>query len=189
MEKMQDTIGKLIEGDMERDAIHVAIAPVVSFEILKPGQHIGFVGDFGDTELVGAGSQKLIGIVDPFLNDDVQKRKRFWMFLYPNTITSLSHNWSHPEFERDSFVRNALDTKYVISREWIESFAYNDCERLAFDELIIAAENWVKHGESLNEGGRFEGCRIPEEFWEHFENVNDKKVDDSDRRSFFSCSC
>ena len=37
------TLGELITGTGERDAIHVALAPVKANERLKPGQHVGFV--------------------------------------------------------------------------------------------------------------------------------------------------
>ncbi len=35
-------LGSLINGPKVRDAIHVAVAPVVATEKLMPGQHIGF---------------------------------------------------------------------------------------------------------------------------------------------------
>ncbi len=89
-------LGKLIEGPVGRDAVHVAIAPVVAGERLRPGSHVGLVmgealGDSPD----GAA----IGVVDPFLPDFVQPGQRFWLFLYPNTVTSLRHIWTHPAFK------------------------------------------------------------------------------------------
>jgi hypothetical protein len=92
-------LGSLIEdGDRRRDAIHIAVAPVTAAERLLPGQHVGLVA--GDTEHVGAMASPAgcIGIVDPFLRQAVEEGQRFWLFLYPNTITSLRHYWTHPEF-------------------------------------------------------------------------------------------
>src|SRR5688572_10378765 len=91
--------GRLIEdGDRRRDAIHIAVAPVTAAERLLPGQHVGLVR--GDTEHVGAleSPASCVGIVDPFLKQAVEQGQRFWLFLYPNTVTSLRHYWTHPAF-------------------------------------------------------------------------------------------
>jgi hypothetical protein len=90
-------LGSLItDGDRRRDAVHVAVAPVTAAGRLVPGQHVGFI-HAGNTEIVGA-STSPIGIVDPFLCEDVQQGQRFWLFMYPNTVTSLRHVWTHPAF-------------------------------------------------------------------------------------------
>ena len=86
-------VGKLADGNAKRDAIHIAIAPVVAAEELTPGQDIGPLADgrFGPCD-------KPIGIVDPFLRESVGEGERCFLFLYPNTITSLRHVWTHPAF-------------------------------------------------------------------------------------------
>lgn len=90
-------LGQLIEdGDRRRDAIHIAVAPVTAAERLAPGQHVGLVQE-GNTELVGSCDHN-IGIVDPFLAEGVEPGQRFWLFLYPGTITGLRHVWTHPAF-------------------------------------------------------------------------------------------
>jgi hypothetical protein len=90
-------LGKLIEdGDRRRDAIHIAVAPVTASDRLAPGQHVGLVQE-GNLELVGP-SGRTIGVVDPFLVEDVEPGQRFWLFLYPGTITGLRHVWTHPAF-------------------------------------------------------------------------------------------
>src|SRR5688572_7679973 len=90
-------LGQLIEdGDRRRDAIHIAVAPVTAAERLAPGQHVGFVRE-RDLELVGSCDNPL-GVVDPFLTEEVEAGQRFWLFLYPGTVTSLRHIWTHPAF-------------------------------------------------------------------------------------------
>lgn len=90
-------LGQLLPThEKQRDAVHVAIAPVTAAQPLSPGQHVGFVAENG-TEFVGH-SPDLIGIVDPFLKQEVQTGERFWLFLYPGTVTSLRHVWTHPTF-------------------------------------------------------------------------------------------
>jgi hypothetical protein len=93
------SLGNLItDGDRRRDAVHIAVAPVTAAESLVPGQHVGFT-PVGQTEAVGSVEvDRQVGIVDPFLTVGVQPGERFWLFLYPNTITSLRHYWSHPAF-------------------------------------------------------------------------------------------
>lgn len=90
-------LGQLIEdGDRRRDAIHVAVAPVTAAQRLTPGQHIGLV-EPDNPELAGPCDQN-IGIVDPFLAQEVEPGQRFWLFLYPGTVTGLRHVWTHPAF-------------------------------------------------------------------------------------------
>jgi hypothetical protein len=86
-------IGKLITSDAHRDAIHVAVAPVTAAQELQPGQHVGLRGDGR-----ALATEHPIGIVDPFLHERVPEGQRFWLFLYPGTITSLRHVWTHPAF-------------------------------------------------------------------------------------------
>ena len=90
-------LGQLIEdGDRRRDAIHIAVAPVTATERLAPGQHVGLVRE-GNLELVGP-CDCHIGIVDPFLTKEVEPGQRFWLLLYPGTVTGLRHIWTHPVF-------------------------------------------------------------------------------------------
>jgi len=92
-------LGQLIEdGDRRRDAIHIAVAPVTAVERLSPGQHVGLVRE-DDPELVGP-CDRTIGVVDPFLTAEVEPGRRFWLFLFPGTITGLRHVWTHPAFTK-----------------------------------------------------------------------------------------
>ncbi len=87
-------IGHLVDGVARRDAIHVAVAPVVAGEDLAPGTPVAL-----DNSMQAWESDKPIGVVDPFLEGTVLFGERFWLFLYPNTITSLRHVWTHPAFQ------------------------------------------------------------------------------------------
>lgn len=87
-------VGVFISSDAKRDAIHVAICPVVAGENLIPGEPIALKKGTTDTAVVNGLNS--LGIVDPFLPGNVKKGQRFWMFLNPKTITSLRHEWVHP---------------------------------------------------------------------------------------------
>ena len=87
-------LGEIITGDSFRDAIHLAVAPIEAGYTLKPGSHVGLLNGKADPW-----ASEYIGIVDPFLKEDVQRGQMFWLLLYPNTITGLRHAWSHPAFQ------------------------------------------------------------------------------------------
>ncbi len=88
-------VGQLAAEGSRRDAIHVAVAPVIAAERLRAGQNV--IMRSGKAEW--AESREIaIGIVDPFLTVDVQEGQTFWLFMFPNTITSLRHVWTHPSF-------------------------------------------------------------------------------------------
>jgi hypothetical protein len=89
-------LGQLIDPDSKRDAIHVAIMPAFSPEELRPGQHVGINAEFPDELNVGTDAKVKIGIVDPFLRHPVQPGQRFYVCLYPKTVSSLRHAWTHP---------------------------------------------------------------------------------------------
>jgi hypothetical protein len=108
---MTVSIGRLISRDVGRDAVHVAIAPITAPTDLQPGQH---VDQYGNPEAPGVVS---VGIVDPFLRVPVLTGQRFWLFLYPNSVTAIRHEWSHPAFpttsapEVNQAIKEYLDQK------------------------------------------------------------------------------
>lgn len=86
-------LGKIITTSQHRDSVHIAVCPVVAAETLFPGQHVGLTG--GDH---ATGKGPSVGIVDPFLTTRVKPGERFWLYLYPGSVTSLRHVWEHPAF-------------------------------------------------------------------------------------------
>ena len=87
-------LGKTISGTAFRDCIHVAVAPVTAGEDLSPGERVALL----DGKVYGQGILNPIGIVDPFLDEQVKKGERVWILLFPGTITDLRHVWKHPAF-------------------------------------------------------------------------------------------
>ena len=101
-------LGGLLGSSEQRDAVHVALLPAVTDSILRPGDLVGIkaVVRQGDTTDVYVDlvhncrpDGKAIGIVDPFLTQKVFRGHRFYVLLMPNTITSLRHEWTHPDLD------------------------------------------------------------------------------------------
>lgn len=175
-------LGQIINGIVERDAVHVAIAPVIAVCDIEPGTHIGFTQD--DTKHVGP-SDNNIGIADPFLTKTIKKFEKFYMVLYPNTVSSLRHEWEHPAFIN----KNALIRDAAI--EWMQNFA--DYAGLSYDDVMDAAERFQRSGdyyvqygsESAEDAMHHFGVAS---FWHNYQIITGNNVTDWDG-TVFSCSC
>jgi uncharacterized protein (TIGR02996 family) len=155
-------LGQLLNASAKRDAIHIAIAPVIASEKLNPGQRIGF--DEPGCEKV-RGRLDGIGIVDPFLTEPIVKGQRFYMLLMPNTITSLRHEWTHPAFigarsntpvpsfdERRAFLAEIAlapddELPHKIYADWLEK--HGEIEEAKkhreWSHDKASAEDWLRH--------------------------------------------
>lgn len=95
-------LGALIapDTDARRDAIHVAITPVIAAPDtnLFPGQP--FKLDDQGRAVVVAHVNDATGVVDPFLKTAVRPGERFYGCLYPGTVTGLRHEWDHAAFSK-----------------------------------------------------------------------------------------
>ena len=93
---MSDTpkLGELCDPTAGRDAVHIAIAPVKAAEPMGPGTRCG-LNAAGEAD---PWASPFVGIVDPFLPRSVRTGERFYLCLFPNTVTSLRHVWTHPVF-------------------------------------------------------------------------------------------
>ena len=109
-----ETLGTIIGPGEARDAIHLAVEPVVAGERLKPGENVGLGPDgkaySPETGLTFPGCRqvKALGIVDPFLKAPVKAGEMFWLVVYPRQIRSLRHVWEHPDFPASTDQRAAI---------------------------------------------------------------------------------
>lgn len=99
MEQYKPNLGELCGEDARRDAVHIAVVPLVVSEPLDPGDHFWLNVDGNAAKSTGRRERQTIGVVDPYFDGVVLKGDRFWGFLYPNTITNLRHVWEHPAFK------------------------------------------------------------------------------------------
>ncbi len=178
-------LGQLITHEATKDAVHMAVAPVVADEALSPGQHVGLF-DAGTAGLVAREDAEHIGVVDPFLRGNVPQGARFWLFLYPGSITGLRHEWRHPAFA------DASQLSKTASEKWMRAWAvehmgddyYGGGEKLSEDVALAQA---VRAGRDLHIGP-YESARdsIDNEWWSHWEILTGEI---GQRGEYFSCSC
>jgi hypothetical protein len=186
-----DTLGTHpIPDNSGRDAIHLAVEPVIAGVRLRPGERVKIEEGFG----VPAGHDAT-GIVDPFLSDLVQSGQRFWFVVLPRTITSLRHVWSHPSFPEEATFHDDADEHYVTdkaaSEAWMRKWAMEHVsenydgdygEKVSEDDAFAFA---IHAGEEESIGP-YEDARdyIDHEWWTHWEAITGKRG-----KAYFSCSC
>lgn len=176
-----ETLGTIIGSDEARDAIHLAVEPVVAGEALDPGQDVGLI----DGKAYNSLRVRPLGIVDPFLRQPVRSGQRFWLVVYPRTITSLRHVWEHPDFPASPDLK--VPENREESEQWLRDYADSIDE--TFNSLMSATQDYLEYGEYFNRGEKFEGRYLPREFWYHYQTYTGKIVHPDYQHSFFSCSC
>lgn len=164
-------IGKIIEGEAARDAIHIAVAPVVAGEHLEPGTHVAF----DENGSVVSRKNNPIGIVDPFLGGAVKKGQKFYLFLYPKTVTNLRHEWSHQDFKQEPSTASA-------SMLWLKHFAV--LHQMHYNDMMAGVERFVDGGctfPTIEDDHK--DWETPPDFWIHYYAVTGKKGEGD----FFGC--
>jgi hypothetical protein len=184
-----ETLGKIHTRVEKRDAIHLAVEPVVAGEHLEPGDTIivtDGVAYYEDRE-------KALGIVDPFLEQGVRRGQRFWFVMFPRAVHSLRHVWTHPAFpdveEKPPAKEEKPPVGMSIAEFWIRGHA--EFLGLSYEQLMESAKVWLKTGEyyvQLGEENMQEDFE-PATFWRNYEIVTGEKVPENEKHSFFSCSC
>lgn len=95
-----DTLGMIHFKQEKRDAIHLAVDPVVAGTDLQVGQKIGIEDGIAWPvgETVNLQHIPYHGIVDPFLPRGPKAGESFWFVMKPRAVQSLRHVWQHPDF-------------------------------------------------------------------------------------------
>lgn len=192
-----ETLGTVIDDTQKRDAIHLAVEPVVAGEQLWPGQDVLLVD--GVAIHRDPSIQRTVGIVDPFLRGPVYQGQRFWLVVYPRQIKSLRHVWSHPDFPEEPVAEGARypappppapanDAKSEAER-WLRAHA--ELLGLSFWKLLEHADSWLHYEEYYVENGseHMRDTFDAEGFWTNWSAYTGKSVPDGKNESFFSCSC
>jgi hypothetical protein len=171
-------LGQLItDENAKRDAIHIAVAPVIAGANLKPGHPVALNLE---GKAVPTFYEATIGIVDPFLTENVGRGERFWLYLYPNTVTSLRHEWTHPAFPNNA--KTITTAQHNLSGVWLQQYA----SRLgvSLTEIIHA----TKSGSGFVGNDIEDPSDVPDEFWEHYRIYTGEDIAPSKRWEFFRCA-
>ena len=194
------SLGTIHAVVQHRDAIHLAVEPVIAGEKLRPGMHIGLqngVAFKADSHI------KALGIVDPFLTKTVMMDEKFYLILFPRMITSLRHVWEHPDFDtkpepvtpaepvdEESLhkMRMLLGDPVALAKQVIMDVAAE--LNVEFEELMDQALQRTQNSwHYWVEGDKFEGESIPDKFWGAYETYTGTTVPSDSKGSFISCSC
>jgi len=196
----QPTLGEFLNHAEEmpgRDAIHVAILPLIAGAEIYRGSavklkygttNVGLTGEYSEKYTGGVYKPGCaIGIADPFIPDYyIEEGRIFYCLLYPKTITGLEHHWNHPAIDQAHKLLEGQSEEYI----WLQQFAekYN----IQFDEMVkasvnkgyITASGVDVHGKSSLDEGEYE------KFWECIEAHVGKKFKEEHRDEVgWSCSC
>lgn len=199
-------MGTIHTTDMQRDAVHIAVVQMTAAVSLQPGWRIGrdarglaVKADEDDIEA--------IGIVDPYLIDAVPTGSRFFMLLFPGTITSLKHLWTHPAFDvvdhRPSTLVRLIPPVVEVPRSTVRTMVEHDrtMAQLVLEDIVRRA------GTSFYDLMRAAYCAagpdgygpitlgtdndlydVPSEFWPAWSMYTGRPIP-NDAAQTFSCSC
>ena len=184
-----------------RDAIHIAVVPMIVGERMNAGDHVRIMVGTTDrivqdrSDYYGAASES-IGIVDPFIKQTSEKwyldvGERVWVFLYPNTITGLRHEWTHPAFVE----ANRKTALMSDAEKWMRQFA--DRWNFDYNEMLDAATStedseWGSYitarGKDLHSRGELGDDYLL--FWQYLEQMTGRTFSEEHREKVgWSCSC
>ncbi len=185
-------LGELITeagAQNQRDAVHIAVVPVLAMQQLSPGDHVGVSPD---GKAAHAAYSPHVGIVDPFLRGTVRPEQTFWLCLYQGQVTTLRHEWTHPAFPAvDKADQYSRDDK-ELSKSWLRQYAartspYDDADD-AYERLLRGLKD-----KEVHYSGRDMHCRgdlVDEaELKHHAEIVLGMTIDFSDGNFSFTCGC
>jgi hypothetical protein len=204
-----ENLGMLLPEGSKRDAIHLAVEPVVCGpRALMPGQRIKLVTLAGKPvasaaqvihmSRLGEQIDDATGIVDPFLTARISPGQRFYLIILPRKITSLRHVWSHPDFPEEApaaYNADVEDEHYfgddpkerakAMSMVWLKDVIANNetFHGMTAEDFIEAATAYLDSGEYFYgpSGNTFTGGEhLPAGFWEHYERITGRSFKPND---------
>lgn len=199
-----DTLGTApLPDGLGRDAIHLAVIPAIAEAPILPGAHVAYDHETLIASRRAPGDETAVGIVDPFLTSPVLAGERFWLIVYPRTVTSLRHEWEHPAIptvarvapvqiegdraEAEAWLRANIGD-HGIGEPGDDRWDYGD----TFETVVAKAESgqFDAYGDGVSylliSGTDAHGA-IPHEFWRQVEIYVGHPI--TNRATYWSCSC
>jgi hypothetical protein len=183
-----ETLGMIHAREEKRDAIHLAVIPARAACELEPGSHV----IVRDGVAVPAATGRGVGIVDPFLREGPCEGERFWLVLYPRTIQSLRHVWSHPAFPDEPVTGEAAPVDMDAAKARAVAYLAQVAARheVSLEELIAGADDHLEGGDGLCFGTDIDyGMIDMERIWRSYELVTGKRAPADKQERFFRCAC
>lgn len=185
-----ETLGNIIDEHEKRDAIHLAVIPMQAPTQLKPGEDVNAGGI-----PIATPDSPFVGIVDPFLKQDVEIGQWFWLVIYPRQIDSLRHVWTHPAFPEEEAPVSLKQREE--SKKWLEKFIKEHAHHWdmavgwegkvvcnSIEDLVVIVNDYLENGTKVA-GWCFANDEVSaKDFWDHYENYVGKKVVGEDDKNF-----
>lgn len=169
-----------------RDAIHVAVVSLRSSADMNPGQAVTW-HEKGISVKPCSITDVEIGIVNPFVRGGVGRFENVWIMLFPNSVTGMTHHWSHPDFDE---IDLDLDFAKSIVKKTAAALGLYDCESQdTFDYLIELASSYC---ERPNGCWPHDDYELSSESWENFwkaYSVVTGNPRPTENRAPFRCAC
>lgn len=110
-----EVMGRPIPKDMHvgRDAVHLGTFTATCAEKVWPGQHVAAL----TSSTVDPNGAKKVGIVDPFLNLPVNPGTKFLVLMYPRSLASLNHVWTHPDVPDEIPAERVVEKEVIVYRD------------------------------------------------------------------------
>lgn len=183
-------LGELITTEQQRDCVHIAVCPVVAGIGIGPGERVVMVDG---KALLADEKGEAHGVADPYLRKFIEEGQRFWLFLYPGSITSLRHDWTHPALPSEAPTASPPKSGKEASEAWLRE----RCEKAhaSYWDLIDGAQegDYVSMGSNERASSALNSVLLgkeKDEVWHHIEVVLGRKFDAEHREAtYFSCSC
>lgn len=174
-----ETLGRdYLSSDAQKDAVHIAVAPVQPNEDMEPGTKVVFV-KAGDTVNVRAAKtgESPVGVIDPFKLRKAIKGWECWMLLMPRSVVGLRHEWQHPAFG---------GTSEAQSEAWLRGIAAK--YETTYDKLV--AEAVSGEGSFFGTDIDYEDFHTDADFWHHIEVVSGRTLSKEHRtNASYRCAC